>query len=171
VLDEPLETVGQVALRVEQKPGVYAGAAILEPVKFKCGPTHIPLGDWCDHALEGYSGGAVYSKMFRLEMDHLMGKVILDFGMVNTTVGVTINGQSVGVGMGRPYRFDITKYVHVGENRLEATVYNTLANHYAVGELPKDFVFQGQTLSGLIGPVTLQFLGKVTLVAMPIAHQ
>ena len=169
-LDAALNEVAQVALRIKQKPGVYAGAAIPDPVKFECGPTRMRLGDWSDYALESYSGGASYSKTFWLEADHLQGRVIVDLGMVNTTAEVVVNGQPAGVGLGRPYRFDITDYVTVGENQLEVTVFNTLANHYSVGVLSSSFVFESQTLSGLIGPVTVQFPAKINLIARPLAQ-
>jgi hypothetical protein len=87
--------------------------------------------------------------------------------MVNTTAEVVLNGQMVGVGLGRPYRFDVTDYVREGENQLQVTVYNTLANHYSVGELQSSFVFEGHSRSGLIGPVTLHFPIEITLVARP----
>jgi len=166
-LDAPVDGVAQVALRVEQKPGVYAGAALPEPVEFECAPTCLPLGDWCNYALESYSGGAVYIKTFDLNASHLQGRVILDLGMVNTVAEVAVNGRTVGVGLGRPYCFDVTDYVREGENQLQVTVYNTLANYYSVGVLRSAFVYEGQTLSGLIGPVTLRFPAEVTLIASP----
>lgn len=169
-LDSSVVGVAQVALRLEQLPGHYAGAAIPEPVKFGCEPTRMPLGDWCDYALESYSGGAVYSKTFALDASRLRGKVILDLGMVNTTAEVKINGKIVGVGLGRPYRFDVTEHVKMGLNRLAVKVFNTLANHYSVG-LPSSFVYEGQTLSGLIGPVTLEFPARVTMVAKPMGEK
>ena len=83
---------------------------------------------------------------------------------MNTTAEVKVNGETVGVCMARPNRLEITDYVRRGGNRIEVTVYNTLANHHSVG-VPSRFVFEGQTVSGLLGPVTLKFLAEVTLVA------
>ena len=166
-LESPSDGVRQVALRVEQKPGCYAGAAIPEPVRFECGPTRMPLGDWCEYALETYSGGAKYSREFTLEPRHLEGRVIIDLGEVRTTAEVRVNGEVVGVCMARPNCLDITEKVRAGINRVEVTVYNTLANHYSVG-IPSRYVFDGQTVSGLLGPVTLKFLAEVTLVARSV---
>ncbi|MDP7396813.1 MAG: hypothetical protein QF541_08080, partial [Lentisphaeria bacterium] len=163
-LAEPLTGVGQVALRLEQKPGVYAGAAIPEPVEIGCGPTRLPLGDWCDYALESYSGGAVYRKQFRLTAAQLDPRIILDLGRVQISAEVEINGKVVGVGLARPYSFDITDYVQEGENDLKVTVFNSLANHYSV-TYPSTYVFEGQTVSGLLGPVELQFVTKVRITA------
>ena len=164
-LAEPLTGVGQVALRLEQKPGVYAGAAIPEPVEIGCGPTRLPLGDWCDYALESYSGGAVYRKQFRLTAAQLDPRIILDLGRVQISAEVEINGKVVGVGLARPYSFDITDYVQEGENDLKVTVFNSLANHYSV-TYPSTYVFEGQTVSGLLGPVELQFVTKVRITAV-----
>ena len=166
-LGSPKEGVSQVALRVRQKPGCYAGAALPEPVAFECEQGRVPLGDWCDHALESYSGGVVYSRQFTLEPRHLTGRVLLDLGRVSTTAEVRVNGRAAGVGLARPFRFDVTGLVREGTNDLEVTVYNTLANHYAVG-LPSRFVYEGQTVSGLLGPVTVQFLAEVTVRAWPV---
>ncbi len=166
-LDTPVADGSQVALRVEQKPGVYAGAAIRRPVRFECAEASLPLGDWSQYALESYSGGAVYSKKFSLESEQLQGDVILDLGAVNTTAEVSVNGQNVGVRLARPYRFDITGQVRKGDNELEVTVYNTLANYFSTGPYESEFVFPGQTVSGLLGPVTISFPARATLTAKP----
>jgi hypothetical protein len=46
---------------------------------------------------------------------------------------------------------DITRLVNPGENRIEVLVCNTLANHYTT--IPTRY--RGSTVSGLLGPVTL----------------
>ena len=167
-LNAPVANVVPVALRVEQKPGVYAGAAIRRPVRFECAETSLPLGDWCQYALESYSGGAVYKKRFTLTYEQLQGEVTLDLGAVNTTAEVAVNGQNMGVQLARPYRFDITGQVREGENELEVTVYNTLANYFSKGPYESEFVFAGQTVSGLLGPVTISFPARATLTAKPV---
>ena len=167
-LASPADSLAQVALRVRQKQGVYAGAAIPGPVKFECEPAKAPLGDWCDHGLESYSGGAVYGKDLELEPAHLAGQTILDLGQVNVTAELAVNGHSVGVRLARPFRFDISAYIREDTNRLEVTVFNTLANHYGnQGDISSDFVFEGQTVSGLIGPVTLEFLTETAVLCKP----
>ena len=169
-LDAAVADVSQVALRVEQKAGVYAGAAIRQPIRFECAEAELPLGDWSQYALESYSGGAVYKKRFSLESEQLQGEVVVDLGAVNTTAEVAVNGQSVGVRLARPYRYDITGQVHEGENDLEVTVYNTLANYFSTGPYDSEFVFPGQTVSGLLGPVTVSFPTRATLVARPVVN-
>ena len=160
-LEAPGEETCRIALRVEQEPGRYAGTAFESPVAFTCTQGRIPLGDWCEHGLATYSGGAVYGKGVKLEKRHLRGKVLLDLGEVAATAEVHVNGQPAGVRMASPWRFDVTRLVAEGENRIEVKVVNTLANHMST--YPTRYVFEGQTLSGLLGPVTIQFLAKAAL--------
>ena len=166
-LESPMEEVCQVALRVEQKPGCYAGAAFPLPVAFECEEGKIHLGDWCDCGLETYSGGAVYTKVVKLEESHLQGKVLLDLGHLSTTAEVHVNGKPAGVKMGRPFCFDITQFVFEGENQIQVKVVNTLANHMST--YPTNYVYEGQTVSGLLSPVKIQFLSKAALIAVPIS--
>ena len=161
-LPSPKKKVSKIALRVEHEPGYYAGAAFPEPIAFECDRGLIPLGDWCDYALESYSGGAIYAKTVKLDANHLKGKIILDLGKVNSTAEVYVNGKPAGVRLGRPYRFDVTGLLQEGENKIEVKIYNTLANHYSIG-YPTRYVYEGQTVSGLLGPAKLQFLSEVTL--------
>jgi hypothetical protein len=59
---------------------------------------------------------------------------------------------------------DITDHVKPGANRLEIVVANTLANYYAQFAELKDKppalggIRPGSTVSGLIGPVRVQFV-------------
>ncbi len=161
-LQAPVEGVAQVALRLEQKPGCYAGAAIKEPVEFECDPTSLPLGDWSGFALESYSGGAIYTREFVLDADHLGTEIALDLGRVQVSAEVEVNGRKVGVGLARPYCFDITDCVREGQNRVVVRVFNTMANHYSVA-FPSSYVFEGQTVSGLLGPVELRFSNRVRM--------
>ena len=97
----------------------------------------------------------------KLERPHLRGKVLLDLGEVAATAEVHVNGKPAGVGMAPPWRFDVTRLVVEGENRIEVKVVNTLANHMST--YPTRYVYEGQTVSGLIGPVTIQFLAEAAL--------
>jgi hypothetical protein len=65
---------------------------------------------------------------------------------------VRVNGKTSGTRIAPPWTLDITEQVLAGENLLEIEVANTLANHYSVGT-PTPYVFEGQTISGLLGPV------------------
>jgi len=167
-LESPIQEISQVALRLEQKPGCYAGAAFFLPIAFECEEGRMPLGDWCNHGLKTYSGGVVYTRIVELEERHLAGKVILDLGQVSTTAEVHINGNPAGVKMARPFCFDITGLVKAGENQIQVKVVNTLANH--MNSYPTTYIYEGQMVSGLLGPVKLQFLSGVTLTAVPTSN-
>jgi len=164
-LESPVKEISQVVLRVEQKPGCYAGAAFPLPVAFECEEGKISLGDWCDYGLETYSGGAVYTKIVELEERHLAGKILLDLGQVSTTAEVHVNGKPAGIRMNKPFCFDITGFAKAGENQIQVKVVNTLANH--MSSYPTNYVYEGQMVSGLLGPAKLQFLSEVTLTAVP----
>ncbi len=166
VLDAPEERASQVALRVVQKPGCYAGAAFSLPVAFECAAGRIPPGDWCDHGLREYSGGGVYTTTVELRREHLRGMVVLDLGRVVATAEVEVNGRPAGVRMALPFRFDISGLVREGENRVEVKVVNTLANH--MSSYPTNFVYDGQMVSGMLGPVRIEFLSKVGLQCAPL---
>ena len=161
-LAAPRAGVSQVALRVEHEPGYYAGAAFENPVTFTCEEGVISLGDWRDHALESYSGAVVYRKRVQAPAASLGGKALLDLGRVRATATVRINGKAAGIRLAAPYTFDISDLLRAGENSIEVTVHNTLANHYSIG-YPTNFVYDGHTVSGLFGPVTLRFQGAVRL--------
>ena len=162
-LSSPMERVSRVILRVEHEPGCYAGSVFSEPVAFKCGTGQVPAGDLCEFALESYSGAAVYGKTVELSGEQLSCKVLLDLGRANSTAELRVNDRDAGIRMARPYTFDITGLVQEGGNTIEVKIHNTLANHYSIG-YPTKYVYEGQTVSGLLGPVRLRFLSKVRMV-------
>ena len=83
---------------------------------------------------------------------------------------VFVNGQRAGSLWHPPYRIDVTKLLHSGENQIEVQVYNTAINLLA-GQPPRDYTalrakygvrFDPQDMdhlqpipSGLFGPVHL----------------
>jgi hypothetical protein len=148
-----------IALRIEHEPGFYAGAALPEPVAFDCGPGQAPLGEWSGIGLATYSGAAVYRKRVALSVEQARARVALDLGAVAATARVRVNGKLAGTRIAPPWRLDVSSFVKPGPNDVEIEVTNTLANHYSVG-IPSHYVFPGQTLSGLLGPVELVFSGE-----------
>ncbi len=166
-LRAPMTQSSQVALRLEQEPGAYAGAAFPDPISFVCRQGEISLGDWSRSGLDTYSGVGVYSKTVTLEKVHLKGQVLLELGEARTVAEVFVNGRDGGIRMARPFRFDISHLVQEGENLIQIKVANTLANH--MSSYPTKWVLEGQTVSGLLGPVRLRFLSKVELTALPQA--
>ena len=65
-----------------------------------------------------------------------------------------VNGQYLASLIAPPWQVDLAGHVQPGPNCIEIEVANTLANHYSVG-IPTPYVFPGQTVSGLLGPVRL----------------
>jgi glycosyl hydrolase family 106( putative alpha-L-rhamnosidase) len=160
-LDRPPSGPSTVALRVEQERGTYAGAVFDKPIRFDCDEGRIAVGDWSEQGLATYSGIGVYGMDVDLTADHISSKVILHLGRAKAVAEVIVNGQQAAVLLGRPYTVDITALVREGPNRIEVKVANTLANHMST--YPTRWVFEGQTVSGLLGPVQLRFLSPVRL--------
>ena len=169
-LAEPTTVVAQVAVRLDQHPGHYAGAAMPEPVAFTCEPTPVELADWSELALGNYSGGAQYRISFRLEQHHLDAEIELDLGLVHTTAEITLNSERIGVALRAPYRLPVTEQARVGDNDLTIEVYNTLANHFSVGFPPSSHAPREQQGGGLVGPVTVRFRRPVSIIARPVVE-
>lgn len=155
----------QVALRVHNKPGHYEGAAFQGPIAFTCGAGQIALGDWSNSGLQYYSGGLKYKRRFHLTNAQASSAVSVDLGDVRTSAEVKLNGLSVGVQLARPFIFDLSDVVKPGENVIEIEVLNTLANFMSAGH--SKYVYKGQTVSGLLGPVSLQVLPEVRIQCLP----
>ena len=155
ILPATLLNSSSVALRVEQTPGFYGGAAIPEPVLFECANGKIQLGDLGENgSLRTYSGGMWYRKTLNLTAEQTnSSNIILDLGKVVASAEVFVNRESSGSKVSSPWKFDLTGRLHAGENRIEILVYNTLGNHF----LTTPSMYVGRTNSGLIGPVRLEF--------------
>ena len=134
----------------------YPGAAFFtEPVKLTCQGGKLAAGDWTSAgAMKFFSGGVRYSKQVRLKDKG--ASVWLDLGEVDATCEVSVNGKKVDVLLSSPYRLDITRYVHLGKNRIEVLVYSSLSNHYQTIPTP----YKGTAHAGLIGPVKLTVTEK-----------
>ena len=141
-----------------------------------------------------YSGEAVYTRNVSIGRVSIPGtRYLLDFGVgtpiadnrrphasgmsalldppVREAAIVFVNGQRAGSLWHPPYRVDISKLVHSGENRIEVRVYNTAINLLA-GQPPRDYTalrakygrrFDPQDMdnlkpipSGLFGPIHLE---------------
>jgi hypothetical protein len=84
---------------------------------------------------------------------------------------IFVNGQKVGSLWHPPYRIDISKFVHSGENRIEVHVYNTAINLLA-GQPPRDYTalrakyghrFDPQDMDHL-QPVSSGLVGTIQLI-------
>ncbi|MGW6601881.1 glycosyl hydrolase [Streptomyces sp. NPDC055036] len=142
------------ALRVETGPGHQGGAALAGPVRCEVGPGRIRTGDWESRGLAEYSGGVRYTRVMTLPADAGTGQVSLDLGRVRGTAEVRVDGVAAGVRVCSPYVFDLTGLAGPGDRTVEITVFGTLAP-YLDAVSPTHFVFPGQRVTGLMGPVRL----------------
>ena len=156
-----------VALRVSFNPGCYAGAAFTDPIQFVMGNGLIRTGDWCPQGLKYYSGGLNYTKSLEVTAEQMKSRITLDLGDVRTSAEVLVNGHSVGTRLARPFRFHLSGHLKPGTNKITVKTLNTLANYMSA--LPTRYVYEGQTVSGMLGPVTLQFSPTVTVLCTPPA--
>jgi len=152
-VSKPAAAAVVVALRIEQDRGTYAGAALPEPMVLDCAVGQTPLGDWTQQGvLECYSGGAWYRRTFSLTPDRTRGRVTLDLANLSSSAEVRINGQTAGIRIAPPWKFDITPLVKPGDNRVEVLVLSALGGHYTT--IPTRY--RGSRVSGLLGPVQVQ---------------
>ncbi len=76
---------------------------------------------------------------------------VLDLGKVGQVASVRLNGEDIGLRMCAPFRFDISKALIKGENKLEITVSNTLVYSERDPLSPSGVI----PPSGLLGPIKL----------------
>lgn len=144
-----------VALRTVPVAGFHGGDLLPEPVRFECGTGVADVGDWSGSGLATYSGTAWYRKNVLLSAEEASGARFLDLGRVAATAAVRINGRPAGTLLAPPWQVPVEGLLVPGENRIEIHAANTLANHFSVG-IPSPYVFDGQTVSGLLGPVVFR---------------
>nr|MCU0247922.1 hypothetical protein [Bryobacter sp.] len=153
----------------------------LEGVRFPRRALRIDkLADWKDDpATRHFSGTGIYRGSFAWA--GAPGLVRLDLGVVGCVAEVLINGKPAGTRILRPYRFDVSKLLVRGRNRIEIRVTNLLIHHVqgmtgdvavpaaleahygkaiappqrSITAFERDRKFQPLGPSGLIGPVTL----------------
>jgi hypothetical protein len=141
------------AIRIQPTRGRTGGALLAGPVTYTIGSGQMRLGDWESQGLAAHSGGVRYSTL--VELEQLSQKTYwLDLGEVRGTTELLVNGQLVGARIWAPYRFNVTSYLRKGENSIEILVLNTLGP-YLKATSPTPFVFKGQEVSGMFGPVRL----------------
>ncbi|MFH1741930.1 MAG: glycosyl hydrolase [bacterium] len=160
-LDDTMNPRRIAALRIASIAGFEDGAALLEPITFEVGQGRIPYGSWDHLGLPHYCGGLVYEANVNLP-DNRATHFVLDLGRVRGTTEVVVNGEPCGVRVWHPYRFDITKAVRAGTNRVEMHIYNTLGPHFDIGH-PSEHVYENHTVSGVFGPVAVYGLKQIDL--------
>ncbi len=146
------QTTTPVVIKIDYQKGFQGGGAIPEYIEQHCIQGSINLGDWSMiDGMKAYSGGAWYRKSIQLNSADLKEKLLIDLGDLVSSAELRINGQSAGVRLSPPWKFDITLFAKLGENTIEILVYNTIANNYTT--VPTKYL--GSIKSGLIGPVRL----------------
>ena len=154
-LKNPNAESSQIVLEVEYQAGRCGVGAFPSYFDEDCGKGMISLGDWSKiDGLRSYSGGVWYRKNIQLQAADLKNKVEIDLGDLVSSAEVLVNGQRAGIRLSPPWKFDITKFAKVGENRIEVLVYNTLSNNFVA--IPTRY--QGEMRCGLIGPVKLNLI-------------
>jgi len=143
---------GTIALRLP------AGEELMAPLRFSIGEALYHLGPWTRTGLANYSGKASYERTFTLAAPAPGGQVWLDLGEVGVAAEVWMNGVKAGERVWKPFRFDVTKLVRPGENRLRIVVANSDANVRAVANQRQ--LLGAIDLNGLHGPVRLLSYGK-----------
>jgi hypothetical protein len=123
------------------------------PVRFVSGTTPFLLQSWTRTGLANFSGSAIYEKSVSLPQSFRGKRHILDLGRVSSVAEVQVNGRDAGTLVWRPYRLDITEFLHPGENHLRIRITNTEANARAVGGSHN--ILPNIDLCGLEGPVQI----------------
>ncbi|NUU22288.1 MAG: hypothetical protein HOV68_12370 [Streptomycetaceae bacterium] len=150
--------VRDAALRVTATPGRRGGALLAGPVRCEVGTGLIRPGDWEERGLADYSGGVRY-RMSVPAAAREAGRVRLDLGRVRGTAEVRVGDTSAGVRVCSPYKFDLTGLLgRDRDDRIDITVFGTLASRFDATS-PTHFVFPGQKVTGLFGPVRLHLGG------------
>lgn len=143
----------EATLTVVPERGYAGGAAFSAPIAYEAGDGPIALGAWSEIGLGSYSGGVRYRTAFTITQ--APARAVIDLGRVRGTAEVWLNGRRLGARFCSPYRFDAAGAVAAGENTLVVLVLNTLAP-YLGSASPTHYIFPGQEVSGLFGPVTVQ---------------
>jgi hypothetical protein len=99
------------------------------------------LDDWAkrpEPEIRFYSGAATYRNSFKVPRGRSK-QVFLQLGEVKNLAQVRINGQDAGIVWTAPWRVDIGKFVHGGDNELEIEVVNLWPNRLiGDGDLPEE---------------------------------
>lgn len=81
-----------------------------------------------DKGIRYFSGTATYYKTFDFKKTNQDDKTYLDLGNLAEVAEVWLNDEPLGITWTKPYKFDISDLVKVGENTLKVEVANTWSN-------------------------------------------
>lgn len=130
-------------------------------------PVHVDMAelkDWLSvPELRTFSGAAIYTTHVSVSQHELKnaGRIILNLGDVKDAADVKVNGVDAGQLVVQPFSLDIRPLLHSGDNLLEITVANSLANYASIVQFPKSPLRANSHFpsvsSGLLGPVVLRY--------------
>ncbi len=135
-----------------------------------------PLRDWADWPLVNFSGEVRYTFKIVLADELAHRQLLLDLGQVFWLAHVEINEKPVGDLLWPPYTLDVTGCLQAGENTINITVANTLANQASSPEAEEEARQKGwlnpylaralpmmreDLRSGLYGPVRLLLIEDI----------
>ncbi|MEU9166494.1 glycosyl hydrolase [Streptomyces sp. NPDC048420] len=153
-LDQPCSEATEFEVVTAPTAVLRGGSAWQGPVRLRTLPAPLPLGEWGELGLGGWSGGVTYARTLEVPAGP---DPVLDLGRVRGSVEVCVDGELVGEAFCAPYRFELSG--SAGRTvRLEVTVHNTLAPYLAEAT-PTAWAFPSQLPSGLLGPVRLERRG------------
>ena len=101
-----------------------------------------------------------YDMTIKLPKFNKKARYFLDLGQVYYTASLRINGHEVGERLWKPYLFDVTPYLHAGENHISVNVtpsrYNSLVKRGIDGEDAYSCLKESTLVSeGMTGKLTL----------------
>jgi hypothetical protein len=112
-----LKITGDFALR--NKDGQYLITAPKDVIQ---------TGSWTQQGYPFFSGAGDYTQIVTVDEAYL-GKVLkLKVECGKDVAEVWVNGQKAGVRLWNPYEFNLTPFLHAGENTVTVKVTNTLIN-------------------------------------------
>ncbi len=134
--------------------------------------TFSKLTSWSEQTDPGiryFSGHGTYTTVATAPADWFKakGQLWLDLGQVKDLAEVTVNGQKVGTVWKAPFRIDVSKEMHPGQNTIEVRVANLWVNRLIGDQQPdaatkytftthNPYKAQSPLLpSGLLGPVQI----------------
>jgi hypothetical protein len=152
-LPAPLAAGTPVVLTVRAVDGRRGGALLGGSIEVETAEHPVTLSDWESLGLRALGGELRHRTTFQPPKQP-GGPVVLDLGEVRGTADVLVNGRLLDRLVWGPWRTDITRALHPGDNRLEIVVRGTLAG-YLDDASPTMGVVAGQVRTGLFGPVRL----------------
>lgn len=132
------------------------------------------LSAWTDSKDDGikyFSGTAIYTNTITIKPDWLKSgsEVWLDMGRVNDMAEVWVNGQKTDLVYDTPFRVNIGKSLHPGNNQLEIKITNEWTNRLFGDNANPDKKVLDAYIRPYGGPYTLQpsgLLGPVQLLSI-----